>query len=58
MIGVSQNFYRPSEPDPMVGDASKAREKLNWKPSVNFEALVRMMAQSDLKRAREEQAWY
>lgn len=58
MIGVSQNFYRPSEPDPMVGDASKAREKLNWKPSVNFEALVRMMAQSDLKRAREEQVWY
>jgi GDPmannose 4,6-dehydratase len=58
LIGVSQDFYRPSEPDPMVGDASKAQEKLNWKPSVNFEALVMMMAQSDLKRAREEQAWY
>jgi GDPmannose 4,6-dehydratase len=58
LVGVSQDFYRPSEPDPMVGDASKAREKLNWQPSVDFEALVTMMAQSDLKRAGKEQAWY
>lgn len=58
LVGVSADFYRPSEPDPMVGNAAKAREKLNWKPKVSFEQLVTMMAESDLERARKEQVWY
>ena len=58
LIGVSADFYRPSEPDPMVGNAAKARKKLNWQPKVSFEQLVTMMAESDLERARKEQVWY
>ena len=58
MVGVSADFYRPSEPDPLVGDASKAHRILGWKPKIDFEKLVIMMAESDLERARNGQVWY
>lgn len=58
LIAVSSDFYRPSEPDPLVGDARKAHQKLNWQPKVSFENLVTMMAESDLERARNGQVWY
>ena len=41
-------FYRPAEVDLLIGDASKAHEKLGWKPRVSFEELVRMMYENDL----------
>lgn len=58
IIGVSPHFYRPSEPDPMIGDASKAHRILGWQPKIDFEKLVIMMAESDLERARNGQVWY
>ena len=58
LVGVSADFYRPSEPDPLVGDASKARRILCWQPKIDFEKLVTMMAESDLERARNGQVWY
>ena len=58
VIAVSADFYRPSEPDPLMGDATKARQKLNWRPKRSFEELVVMMAESDLERARNGQVWY
>jgi GDPmannose 4,6-dehydratase len=47
-------FYRPAEVDLLVGDATKAGEKLGWEPTVNFEALVQMMIEADLAALREE----
>jgi len=44
-----QRFDRPAEVDLLLGDASKAREKLGWAPKVNFEELVARMYESDLK---------
>ena len=41
-------FDRPAEVDLLMGDASKAKEKLGWTPKVSFEELVRMMYESDL----------
>jgi GDPmannose 4,6-dehydratase len=41
-------FYRPAEVDLLIGDASKAHEKLGWKPRVSFPELVRMMYENDL----------
>jgi GDPmannose 4,6-dehydratase len=41
-------FVRPAEVDLLIGDASKAREKLGWEPKVTFEQLIRMMVESDL----------
>ncbi len=58
IVGVSANFYRPSEPNPMIGDASKAHRILGWQPKIDFEKLVLMMAKSDLERARNGQVWY
>lgn len=45
-------FMRPAEVDLVVGDATKARTVLNWKPKVSFEELVDMMVQSDLAEQR------
>ena len=47
-------FYRPAEVDLLVSDPSKANRKLNWKPKVNFEELVQMMVDADLKRVAGE----
>ncbi|MCS6849873.1 MAG: GDP-mannose 4,6-dehydratase [Gemmataceae bacterium] len=43
-------LIRPAEVDLLVGDASKARRQLGWKPEVDFEGLVRMMVEADLER--------
>jgi GDPmannose 4,6-dehydratase len=48
-VKTDPKFERPAEVDYLVGDASKAREKLGWKPEVDFEALVRMMVDADLE---------
>ncbi|MBC6449276.1 GDPmannose 4,6-dehydratase [Actinokineospora alba] len=42
-------FFRPAEVDLLVGDATKAHEKLGWKPEVDFEQLVAMMVENDLQ---------
>lgn len=47
-------FYRPAEVDLLVSDPSKARLKLGWIPRVNFEELVKMMVEADLKRVARE----
>ena len=43
-------LIRPAEVDLLVGDPAKAREKLGWEPSVDFEELVQMMVDADLER--------
>jgi GDPmannose 4,6-dehydratase len=47
-------FMRPAEVDLLVGDASKALQKLGWQPQVPFPQLVRMMVDSDLALVQEE----
>ena len=47
-------YYRPAEVDLLLGDATKARDKLGWKPSVDFEQLVDMMVDSDLELATQD----
>jgi GDPmannose 4,6-dehydratase len=46
-------FFRPSEVNLLIGDASKARENLGWQPRVTFEELVQMMYENDLKEESE-----
>ncbi len=45
-------LMRPAEVDHLLGDSTKARTKLGWKPEVSFEQLVRMMVEADLERWR------
>jgi len=47
-------FYRPAEVDLLVGDASKAREKLGWEPKVSFEELVKLMVDADMENMQRE----
>ncbi len=47
-------FMRPAEVDLLIGDPSKAREKLGWKPRVSFEELVQMMVKADYDRLKQE----
>ncbi|MGE5473037.1 MAG: GDP-mannose 4,6-dehydratase [Ignavibacteriales bacterium] len=49
LIDVNPKFFRPTEVELLLGDPTKAGEKLGWKPKVNFEQLVEMMVKEDLK---------
>ena len=51
IVRVNPAFYRPAEVDVLIGDPAKANQKLGWKREVSFDALVRMMAEADLRRA-------
>jgi GDPmannose 4,6-dehydratase len=53
-VHVDPKYFRPSEVDLLLGDASKARRLLKWEPKVTFKALARMMTDSDWKIARRE----
>ncbi len=50
IIKTDPSLYRPVESAPPVGDSARAKKKLGWSPKVNFEQLVRMMMEADLKR--------
>lgn len=54
LVRVDPRFFRPSEVDLLLGDASKARKQLGWEPRVTFEELARLMTESDLKKAARE----
>lgn len=48
-VEIDPKFIRPSEVDLLLGDCSKAKKKLNWKHSVDFKGLVKLMVDADLK---------
>ena len=49
ILTINKEFYRPREVDFLLGDATKARKELGWKPEVDLEGLVRMMTKADLE---------
>jgi GDPmannose 4,6-dehydratase len=56
VVKVDPTYFRPTEVDLLVGDASKARDKLGWKPKRTFAQLVEEMVASDLAEARRDVA--
>ena len=48
-LRIDPQFYRPAEVDHLIGDYSKAREKLGWEPRTSFEELTRLMVDADLE---------
>jgi len=54
IVAIDPRYYRPSEVDTLLGDASKARKQLGWKPRVLFAELVKEMARDDLREAERE----
>ncbi len=51
---VDQAFFRPAEVDLLVGDATKAKTQLGWKPEVSFEQMIKMMVDTDVARLKEQ----
>jgi GDPmannose 4,6-dehydratase len=54
VVEIDPRYFRRTEVDELVGDASKARRKLGWRHKVSFDELVREMVESDFKTVREE----
>jgi GDPmannose 4,6-dehydratase len=54
IIAVDSRYFRPTEVDDLLGDASKARQKLGWKPRISFKQLVAEMVEADLKEAQKD----
>ncbi len=50
VVEVDKNYYRPTEVDLLIGDASKAERILNWKPKTKFEDLVKIMINADFEK--------
>ena len=54
LIEVDPRYFRPAEVDLLLGDSTKARTELGWKPTYDLKALVKDMVQSDLELAKKE----
>jgi GDPmannose 4,6-dehydratase len=54
IILIDQRYFRPTEVDSLLGDATKAKEKLNWTPEISFPQLVTEMMESDLRIAKRD----
>ena len=54
-VKLDERYLRPAEVDLLIGDYSKAKEKLGWEPAVRFDELVRMMVDHDRERERSEE---
>ena len=50
LVEIDPRYYRPTEVEILMGDATKAREKLGWAPTTVFEDLVAMMVKADFER--------
>jgi len=55
LIKIDPRYFRPTEVEFLLGDPSKAKTKLGWKPKTSFDELVKMMVQEDVKEAERDQ---
>jgi GDPmannose 4,6-dehydratase len=53
-VSIDPRYFRPTEVDVLLGDASKAKKALGWKPKVTFDALIDMMIAADMELAKKE----
>jgi GDPmannose 4,6-dehydratase len=52
IVAVDPQYFRPTEVDTLLGDPSKARDRLGWEPRISFETMVQEMVACDLDTAR------
>ena len=55
VLSIDPNYFRPTEVDSLIGDPTKAKEKLGWEPEYDLESLVEDMIQSDVKLMQKQQ---
>ena len=54
VVGIDKRYFRPTEVDLLIGDATKARTKLGWKPKYTVQTLAEEMVESDLEIFKRE----
>lgn len=54
LVKVDPRYFRPTEVDTLLGDPSKARDRLGWQPQISFDSLVKEMIAADLENARRD----
>ena len=54
IVAVDPRYFRPTEVETLLGDATKARERLGWEPEIGFDELVSEMMREDLKEAERD----
>jgi len=57
LVQINPQFYRPTEVDLLIGDYTKAKEKLNWTPKTKLTELCKMMVECDLEKVKKGQAF-
>jgi GDPmannose 4,6-dehydratase len=55
IVAVDPTYFRPTEVDTLLGDPTKAKEKLGWMPKIDFEDLVKEMVREDLEEAKRDE---
>jgi len=55
-VEIDENYFRPAEVDLLIGDYSKARQKLSWQPKTTFSELVKLMVDADIRLVKEHLA--
>lgn len=55
IVRVDPRYFRPTEVETLLGDPTKAKEKLGWTPEITFETLVKEMVQADLEEAKRDE---
>jgi GDPmannose 4,6-dehydratase len=58
VLSIDPSYFRPTEVDLLIGDPTKAKEKLGWVPEHDLESLVKDMMQSDVKLMQKQQYLY
>lgn len=53
-VEIDQSFFRPAEINVLIGDSTKARDKLGWEPQITFQQMVRDMLDADLERHKND----
>ena len=54
VIRVDPRYFRPTEVDELLGDSSKAKNKLNWEPKISLEELISEMIEKDSEQSKKE----
>jgi GDPmannose 4,6-dehydratase len=55
VVEIDPRYFRPTEVDELLGDASKARSALGWEPQISFEEMISTMVKADLEEASRDQ---
>ena len=55
IVAIDPRYFRPTEVETLLGDATKARKKLGWTPKITFKEMVGEMVREDLKSAKKDE---